>query len=213
MKNVFKLLLLSSAAAFVVLNTTGCANPSITNTSRNVVEQMLLSTAVERCIDQFDIYEFRGQKVFIDYNNLAPQVDKPYVQGQFELHLAKAGMIIAKDEKDAVITMRLISGTLATENDQLLLGTPPLPIPVPETTLSIVIPELALFKRLIRSGSGKFSLTILDSKTQRPLRVIENVRARTEFVNWTIVFIPFTSKNMEMAKIQEGSQTNYDIFE
>lgn len=212
MKSLSKLLILLSAAIVITVQSQGCSNPAITNTSRNVVEQMLLSTAIERCVDQFDVYEFRGQKVFIDYANLATQADQPYAKGQFELHLSKAGLVIAKEEKDADLTMRLISGTLATEADQLLIGTPPLPIPVPDTTISLVIPELALFKRLIRSSSGKFSLTILDSKTQRPLRVIENVRAKTEFINWIVMFIPFTSKNMEMAQSDNG-EVNYDIFE
>ena len=36
---------------------------------------------------------YRDAKVFADYSNLAPQVDKNYVQGCFELYLAKAGAI------------------------------------------------------------------------------------------------------------------------
>ncbi len=199
-----------SAAVFVIVFHTGCANPTVTNTSRNIVEQMLLSTAVERCAAKFNVEEYEGSKVFIDVTNLAPQVDQPFVKGHFELHLRKNGIILAADEKDAQYTMRLITGTLATDSDQFLFGTPALPIPIPETTISVVVPEIALFKRLVRNAMAKFSITVLDTKTRQPLRVYENQMAKTAFINYTIIFFPFTVRNLDMVKA-EGNDLNLDF--
>ncbi len=210
-RKYFNALAMAFAAAFVLFFHAGCANPAVTNTSRNVVEQMLVSTAVERCFGQMDLREFRGSKVFVDYSNLAPQVDLPYAKGQFELHLARNGIIQTADEKDAQYTLRLISGTLATDAEQFLLGTPPLPIPLTNSSVNLAIPELAFFKRLIRSGFAKFSLTINLPQSQQTLRIYESIMARTEFINYTILFLPFTSRNLDMIEAEDTS-TNFDLF-
>ncbi len=174
---------------------------------------MLISTAAERCVAQMDLVDYKNSKVFPDYADLAPQVDKNYVQGYFELHLAKLGVIITRDEKEADYTMRVIAGTLATASYNFLLGTPPLPIPITETSLNIVIPELAFFKKYSRQGYGKFSVTVLDSKTHRPLKVIDGVQSHTQVVNWTILFVPFTSSNFYMVPPEMQSEMKFDFFD
>ncbi len=208
----FPLVLLLVAAAGCLLLHTGCSTPTITNTSRNIVEQLLISSAVERCMYQIDFSMYRDAKVFADYSNLAPQVDKNYVQGCFELYLAKAGAVVVKEEKEAAYTMRLISGTLATSSSQVLIGTPELPIPLPNTDLSFAIPEIAIFKRVTRRGYGKFSLTVLDTPSRKPVRTVDGVSNMSEFINWTILLFPFSSRNIEM-KQSEFEDTQYYLFE
>jgi hypothetical protein len=212
MKVYFQILAAVSICSLVVLFHTGCANPTITNTPRNIVEQLLISSAVERCMVQMDIHEYKDSKVFPDYANLATQADLPFVKGQFELHLAKYGIILVKDEKEAKYTMRLISGTLATDSTQLLLGTPPLPIPLPNTSLNFSIPELAFFKRQSRSGFSKLSMTVLDSGSQKPLRVYESIMAKTLYINYTILFIPFYSDNL-ITVDAEDTELDLQFFE
>ncbi len=212
MKIHYKFVITILASVFTLLCFTGCADPTITNTPRNIVEQLLLSSAVERCMVQMNLREYKGTKVFMDYSNFATQVDAPFVKGQFELHLAKNGIILAKDEKEAKYTMRLISGTLATDSHQFLFGTPQLPIPLPDTSLSLAIPEIAIFKRQSRNGFGKFSLTILDSKTQQPLRVYESVMSKTQYTNYIVLFIPFYSDNLETVDA-ENIEMELQLFE
>ncbi|WP_294433315.1 DUF6655 family protein [uncultured Victivallis sp.] len=208
----FSLLRLLSAAAGLLLLHAGCSSPTITNTSRNIVEQLLISSAVERCMYQIDFSMYRDAKVFVDYSNLATQVDKNYVQGCFELYLSKAGIILVKEEKEAAYTMRLISGTLATSSTQVLIGTPELPIPLPNTDINFALPEIPLFKKVTRRGYGKFSLTVLESPSQKPVRTVDGVSNMSEFINWTILLIPFSSRNMEM-KQSEFEDTQYYLFE
>lgn len=203
--------LLAAAAAFLLLHA-GCSTPSTTNTSRGIVEQLLLSSAVERCMYQIDFSMYRDTKVFADYSNLAPQVDKNYVQGCFELYLAKAGAILVKDEKEATYTMRLISGILATSSSQVLIGTPELPIPLPNTDINFAFPEVPIFKKVTRRGYGQFSLTVLDTASQKPVRTVDGVSNMSEFINWTIFLIPFTSRNMKMDR-SEFEDTHYYLFE
>ncbi len=201
----------AAMAAFLLLHA-GCATPSITDTSRGIVEQLLLSTAVERCMYQIDFSMYRDARVFADYSNLAPQVDKNYVQGCFELYLAKAGAVLVKEEKNAAYTMRLISGILATSSSQMLIGTPELPIPLPNTDINFAFPEIPIFKKVTRRGYGQFSLTVLDTASQKPVRTIDGVSSMSEFINWTVFMIPFTSRNMEMDR-NGFEDTQYHLFE
>ena len=98
------------AAALVMgtllLTVTGCSSPRVTETGRSAVEQFLLSTVVENGIAHADFTPFKGKKIFIEYEYLAPQVDKPYVQGIFEMHLAKNGLIVTRDAKKAELLVQ-----------------------------------------------------------------------------------------------------------
>ena len=210
MKGFSRLLLAGAAAALLAA---GCADPNITNTSRSAIEQMLISSVVERGIGGVNVEEFKGRKVCMDYANLAPQVDKAYVQGFVELHFSQAGAIVLKDEKESDVIVQVISGALATDSNKFMIGTPQLPIPLPNTDLSFAIPEIPLFKRIVRSGYGKFSLVMLETKSRQPLRVVSNIIAKSEYVNWTVLLVPFTSRNIDMPEESGIKDTTFDVFD
>ena len=76
----------------------------------------------------------------------------------------------------------------------------------------MAIPEIALFKVIRRYAVGRFSLNILNAADRKPVEVIRGVNARSQFNNWTILLIPFTTQNIELP------ETNYkemsvDFFE
>ena len=200
-------MLCALAAAFVF---SGCTSPRITETGRSAVEQMLLSGVVDLGLGNADFSEFAGKKAFVDYDYLAPQVDKPYVQGVFEKQLAKNGLIVSRDVKDADITIQILCGVLATDTTKFTIGLPQLPIPIPDTSLNVAIPELPLFQKLTRSGYGKFGFTVLESKTRKPIKVFGNIMARTSYTNWFIMLIPFRSHDMQM-DIKSGSENSLEF--
>ena len=190
-------LMLALTAIFLTLLTVGCSAPFVTNTPRSAVEQMLMCTVIERGIGNVDFANYKGKKAFIDYAVLAPQVDKDFVKAYLELHLAKNGISVMKDEAAAEITIQPSCGILATDIDKILVGTPTLPIPIPEFSISIIIPEIPLFMHLTRSGYGRFFFTIKDSATYQPLETIAGSNAYAEYNNWVILLIPFKSDNVK----------------
>ena len=204
---VVPVMLCALAAAFVF---SGCTSPRITETGRSAVEQMLLSGVVDLGLGRADFSEFAGKKAFIEYDYLAPQVDKPYVQGVFEKQLAKNGVIVSRDAKDSDILVQIICGVLATDTHKFTIGTPTLPVPLPDTSLNIAIPEIPLFQKLTRSGYGRFGFNILDAKTRKPIRSITGIEASTKYTNWTILLLPFRSHDMPL-QIREGAETHFDI--
>ena len=199
--------MLALAAAFVF---SGCTSPRITETGRSAVEQMLLSGVVDLGIGRADFTEFAGKKAFVEYDYLAPQVDKPYVQGIFEMHLAKNGLIVTRDAKQADLIVQILCGVLATDSNTILIGTPTLPIPLPDTSISVAIPEIPLFKRLTRSGYGRFSFNILEASTRKPVKAITGIETRSSYTNWTILLVPLRTHDMPL-NIREGTETSVGL--
>ena len=196
--------------ALIVLAVTGCTNPSITNTGRNAVQEMLLANAVERGLDQMDFRPLAGKKVILDYVYLAPQIYKEYFQACAETNLYTSGALITTKAEEADYIVRLYVGTLATEDTSWNIGTPELPIPLPDTSLTIAIPQLSLVKRITRNGVARFSALVLDAKTQKPFLVYREVNALSQYNNWIVFFfIPFHSCDMTTGT---PGKMNYHMF-
>ena len=200
MKHLF--LLFAAAAALIC---TACSTPTITNTARNSVEEMLLSAVVERGISSIDFEAYAGKKVFMDYSNLAPQVDKEFLMAYIELHLARFGTIVVKDAADADYVFKATSSVLATDMDKFLLGIPSLPIPIPWANLSIVIPEIPIIMRLQRTAWGRFFFNIVDAKTNEPVQIVDGARAEAALNNWVVCFIPFKTHRTPIGDDNPGS--------
>ena len=197
----------------LVLAAGGCATPSITNTARGVTEQVLLATVSERAVNQMRLDSYREKKAFIEYDFLEPQVDIANVKGVLEMHFASFGITVVKDVSLADIIIQPLCGVLATDDRQFLIGTPELPIPLPNTDLSFAIPEIALFKKVVRRSFARFSLNILRANDRAPQEVIRGSNAEAEFINWVILLVPFTTHSIPMLNnVNEGS-TEYELFE
>ena len=198
---------LAIASVFAI---TGCTEPSITNTGRNAVQELLLSHAVERGLDQMDFRPLKDKKVVMDYVYLAPQAHKEYFQACAETCLYTSGATIVSKAEEADYIVRLYVGALATESTQWNIGTPTLPIPIPDTSLNVAIPELSLLKRITRNGVARFSALVLDAKTKKPFLVYREVNAVSQFNNWIVFFfIPFHSCDMTTGEV---GKLNYHMF-
>jgi len=191
MKHLF--LLVSAAVALIC---TACSTPSTTNTARDAVQEMLLSAVVERGVSSVDFESYAGKKVVMDYSNLAPQVDKEFLQAYIELHLARHGVTVVKDAADADYTIKATSSVLATDMDKFLIGVPSLPIPIPWANLSIVIPEIPIVMRLKRSAWGRFFFNIVDAKTNAPVQIVDGAKSEAYHNNWVVLFVPFKTHRL-----------------
>lgn len=186
------------AAAAVTLLIAGCSSPRVTDTKRSAVEQYLLAVTIERLSAHAGLEKYAGKKVYFDYSYLVTQDDKQYLQGRLEMIMARANSVVVAKQADADIMIQPLCGVLATDYDTILLGTPALPVPVPQTDLSIVIPEIPIFKLYNRRAYGRMAFNIFDAKTRKPLDTIPMINASTYFKNWIILLIPFKTYNFNM---------------
>lgn len=189
----------------------GCSDPMTSNTARTAVEQFLLSDCIEQATDQMKFSSYKGKKAFMDYAYLAPQVDKAVVQGMVERRLAECGVVVVADKKAADIIIQVVCPVLATDQSKFLIGTPSLPIPVPDTSIQIVVPEIPLFLKLTRKGFGQFSVNILKAADSSPIEIQKGINTRAEFVNWALLLFPWTSHNMELKETVPNDDTQYQM--
>ena len=186
------------AAMAVSLLITGCTAPWVTNTARSAVEQYLLAMTIERMTTHAGLEKYKGKKVFFDYTYLAPQTDKDYVKGRLEMIVSKNNCLIVAKQADADVMIQPLCGVLATDHDTFLIGTPPLPIPVPYCDLNIVIPEIPIFKRYNRRAYGRMAFNVFDAKTRKCQETIPFVNASAFHNNWIILLVPFKSRDFSM---------------
>lgn len=178
----------------------GCVTPRVTDTGRSTVEQNLLSHAVERSVKSMDFAALSGKNAVMDYTQLATQVDKEYLCGVFETHLALSGVKVVAKPEEAQVRIRLLCGVLSTDNTELNVGTPALPIPIPYTNINFAIPEISLFKRVSRTGTCRLTAVVYDAKTGDVLNSYLGVQNRTFYNNWVVcMIVPFVTRDIEVS--------------
>ena len=180
----------------IALFVSGCSVPRVSNTARTAVEQQLLSTVIERCIRLADFSDYRGKKVYMDYTYLDTQTDKIYIQGFLQHYLAEQGIQYVSDIDTSEYIIQPTSGVLATDQRRILIGTPPLPIPLPELGISLVVPEVALFSKQTRVAYARFSFNIMRTEGRVPDRSITGINTSAEYCDWIILLYPFVSHNL-----------------
>ncbi|MBL7134827.1 MAG: hypothetical protein ISS78_12065 [Phycisphaerae bacterium] len=139
------------ASVFIIA--VGCTTRRVSTTSRTAVEQLLLSTAVDKALAKFDMPMLKDSKVFVDFTNLKG-TDVEYLQVALRARVARQGAILVTKAEDAEYVMEVASGGLAMEDKSSLVGMPSLPmpqapIPVPEMSLFKTIEQTAIMKLLI----------------------------------------------------------------
>lgn len=206
-----KITLLKMAAPVLCILAAGCINPRTTNTGRSSVEQGLLSHAVERSVHSMVFGSYAGKKAVLDYSKLATQVDKEYLCGVFETHLANSGIKIVEKADQAQIRIRLLCGVLATDYTELNIGTPAFPIPVPYTSLNVCVPELSIFKRFSRTGTCRITAVIYDTKTDQLLATHQGIQSRTFYNNWVaLMLIPYVTRDIEISPTGDWTWVFWD---
>ena len=197
--------------AALTLALAGCVKPRTTDTGRSSVEQALLTGAVDRCVNGLSFAAFAGKKVAMDYSYFTPQVDKEYFSGVLETHLAMEGLKVVDKPEDADLKLRVLSAILATNNTELNIGTPAIPIPLPNTDLSFGIPPLSIFARFSHTGTCRLNAMVYDAKTGDLLHAYLGAQARTFYNNWVIcMIIPGVSRDVEVPEVGESTWVYMD---
>lgn len=168
----------------------GCATTTTSNTARTAKEQMLLSSAVDHSLDKVDFTPLYGQKIFIEEKFL-DCVDKGYVLGSVRHRVLRAGGTFAASADDADVVMEIRSGGVGTDNSELFIGIPELPLPAGMST-----PEMRLAERKTQYGYAKLGLVLYDAKTKAVLGDGGVAMAQSDDKNWLI---------LGMGPVQDGS--------
>ena len=194
-----------SALALVLLTllSTGCVGQvRETTTARTSTEILLISSAAERAVIEYDVQPLAGKRVFVDTSYFTA-VDKEYVVSALRSHLAANGVILAKAPEPASETnltgtdlvLEIRNGTLGLWDGDFVLGIPEIPVAVPGFPPAM-LPPLYLFRRLSQQGYAKFQLWVYDAATQRFFSRSGDLWGRSYYNQWWLFGIgPFVGSD------------------
>ena len=138
----------------------GCGTTRTTDTMRTATEQLLISDAIDRAVQEIDFRPLSGQTVYLDSSRLEDVTDRNYLVGTVRQHLLACGCTLRdeRDEADFIVEAR--AGAVGTDRNDLLFGIPATNVPqiLPFQGVPAAIPEVPLAKRRDQRGIAKVSM-------------------------------------------------------
>jgi hypothetical protein len=171
------------AACCALLFPAGCASMKESDTARTGVEQLLISTAVDRTLDKVNFAPISGAKVFVEEKYLDCS-DKNYVIVSLHQRVMRAGCTLVDKAEDAEVVLEVASGAVGTDRNDLFLGIPPIPLAMPSP---VSIPKIAVYERAKAMGTAKLRILAYDAKTRQPVVDSGAPLARADYRHWNLL--------------------------
>ncbi len=160
----------------IAVTAIGCGSTK----TQQITDQMLMSNAVDRTIEQVDFRVLSGRKVFLDTRHLkivkgAGFVNADYIVSSLRQQMFAAHARLMETAADADVIVEVRVGTLGTDEHDITYGVPASSTIstaaslVPNAPTIPTIPELSLARRTIQLGGAKVALFAYDQKTKRPI--------------------------------------------
>jgi hypothetical protein len=173
----FLLVAMSSLAA------SGCATMKQSDTARTGVEQLLVSSAIDRSLDRVDMRAISGAKVYVEQKYL-DCVDKNYVVVALHQRLLRNGCTLVEKAEESDVTIEVGSGGVGTDRQELFVGIPAMTVPMP---LPVSIPQVPFFNRVRYNGTAKIAVVAYDTKTKQPVVNNGAMLARSDHKSWNVL--------------------------
>lgn len=159
------------ALAVALLATTGCGTTRQSYTARTATEQLLISDAVDRTVQQINFKVLAGETVFFDTTQMGDVVDKGYLVSCMRQHLLASGCVMKDKREDATFVIEPRVGAMGTDSHDLMFGIPAFSVPqvVPGTPLPSSVPEIAFAKRRDQMGVAKIAVFAYRRETGEPV--------------------------------------------
>ena len=142
----------------------GCGTTKFSDTSRTATEQLLISSAMEDLVDQYDYSRLAGLKVFVKTANST--TDGDYLKSLVRQQVAANGAFVKDSEDDADYIVEIAPGAVGTNRYELMYGIPETKIPAIGTASNATsIPEFALIKRTDQKAQIKLRMWAYNKET------------------------------------------------
>ncbi|HWA98236.1 MAG TPA: DUF6655 family protein [Pirellulales bacterium] len=148
----------------------GCGTTRMSDTMRTGTEQMLISTAIDRSINEMNFAPLAGKTVYLDPQYLRGVVDEGYIISSLRQHLLANGCLLREVREEAIYVVEARSGAVGTNRHDVLLGVPS--INLPSTGLPGVpaqIPEIPFAKSTHQKGIAKLAVFVYNQESGTPV--------------------------------------------
>lgn len=175
----YRLIALAASFSFCC----GCATIKQSDTARTGVEQLLVSSAIDKSLDRIDFRPISGAAVYVEQKYL-DCVDKNYVLVATHQRLLKSGCTLVEKPEDAQVVLEVGSGGVGTDRQEMFVGVPEISLPVP---LPVNIPKISFYSRTRANGTAKLTLVAYDAKTKQPVLSPGSMLARSDHKSWNVL--------------------------
>jgi hypothetical protein len=176
------------AMGLALVTSIGCASIKESDTARTGLEQLLISSAVDRSLNKVDFRPISGAKVFIK-PELLDCVDKNYVLLSLKARLLKNDNVLVDKAEDADVILEIASGGVGTDRTDLFLGTPDINL-----GMMGAVPKTSFYERKRAMGTAKLILVATDNKSKQPVINEGFALARSDHQHWSMLGVgPVTS--------------------
>jgi hypothetical protein len=149
----------------------GCGTTRSTDTTRTATEQLLISDAIDRAVQNVNVHTLAGQTVYLDDSRLGDVVDRNYLISTLRQHLLASGCALRaeRDQADYIVEAR--AGAIGTDRNDLLFGVPSMNVPqiFPMQPVPAAIPEVPIAKRRDQRGIAKIAVFAYHRETGMPV--------------------------------------------
>lgn len=205
-QRILRLLTVITATACLA---SGCATRRQTDPPRTATEQLLLSTAADRALQDTDLRQFAHKKVFLD-STYFESYDSKYVIGLIRDVLCSQGALLVTDVKQSEITIEARSGAHSTDDRTIFFGIPALGIPVPFSG-TITTPELAFFKSQTQHSTSKFALLAYETQSREHVFSSGPMVGKAHNTYLNIIFVPVHAT--DVPEIKKSKKHHHDEWE
>ncbi len=172
MSRLFYCRVVAAALVASALPLAGCGTTRSTDTIRTATEQLLISDAIDRAVQQVNVHTLAGQTVFLDDSRLGEVVDHNYLISTLRQHLLASGCALRDKREDADFVVEARAGAVGTDRNDLLFGVPSMNVPqiFPlQPVPGAAIPEIPIAKRRDQRGIVKIAVFAYHRETGRPV--------------------------------------------
>lgn len=195
MKGEVKLMSACVLVGAILLCASGCGTFRETLPERSALEQLLISTAADRAVDQLALGWASGKTVTLDLSNLEAY-DKAYLVQRMRYRLLKEGGRLPPEADNYDVLIELASGANSIDNRSYMLGIPSIPLSIPGMG-TVNTPELALFKYLEYRGKSKILASAVDPNTRGQLHEMPEALGGSRAEYWWVLFLgPFGTNDL-----------------
>ncbi|MBQ9372804.1 MAG: hypothetical protein IJU03_11495 [Thermoguttaceae bacterium] len=182
----------------------GCGTTKFSDTSRTATEQLLISSAMEELVDEYDYSRLAGLKVHVKAANTT--TDGDYLKSLVRQQLAANGAFVKDSEDAADYIVEVAPGAVGTNRYELMYGIPETTIPAIGTLNNATsIPEFALIKRTDQKAQVKLRMWAYN-KTTGAIIWQSGVNTKTSNIRdrWIFGAGPFTTATYDSAGMRIG---------
>ncbi len=156
--------------SLLLVFTTGCVNKlRMTEPTRSLGEQLLVSTSIDRSLSELDaeaIGRLKGFKVFISSEYLKT-LDQEYLVGSLRDLFLSNGVLVVDAAEEAQMIVEVRSGANSLDSSAATLGiAEDQALPNPVTGAAVALPEISFFKRENNFAVSKVALVAYQAKSR-----------------------------------------------